>query len=85
MLGSVLHLSIFCRTLVFKWKVLSTKGSRTKAKSFFSVLKFLFRRRVGLLLPFLKNIMRKHGGKASSFCSSSLALFLDCVEVIFYH
>lgn len=60
------------------------RGPEQRPKAFF-LLKFLFRRRVGLLLPFLKNIMRKHGGKASSCCSSSLALFLDCVEVIFYH
>lgn len=59
MLGSVLHLSMFCKALVFKWKVLSKKGSRTKAKSFFlRFIKrktFLSKRRMGLPLPFLKN------------------------------
>lgn len=59
MLGSVLHLSMFCKALVFKWKVLSKKGSRTKAKSFFLRFvkrkTFLSKRRMGLPLPFLKN------------------------------
>lgn len=35
MLGSVLHLSMFCKALVFKWGVSSKKGSATKAKIFF--------------------------------------------------
>lgn len=92
MLGSVLHLSMFCKALVFKWKVLSKKGSRTKAKSFFVCFvkrkTFLSKRRMGLFAAVFEEHYEKHGGEARSFCSSFnsfISRFISGLfEVIFY-
>lgn len=74
MLGSVLHLSMFCKALVFKWKV-KEGVLKKKAKSFFCVFcqkkknsTFLSKRRTGLTAAVFEE--KKHGGEARGFCSS---------------
>lgn len=68
MLGSVLHLSMFCKALVFKWKVWSKKGSGKKGQKLFCVfcqkkkknLHFFYpKEEWASLLQFLKNVRKK--------------------------
>lgn len=83
MLGSVLHLSMFCKALVFKWKVLSKKWVHNKGQKLFLCVFvkreknfFLSERRVGTSL--LTNIVKRRGGEVFYFLfflSLSLLLF----------
>lgn len=72
MLGSVLHLSMFCTALVFKWKSCQRRGLRTRPNDFFFFFKcvfsqkirvkntFLFKRRRELSEVRFKKAMKKH-------------------------
>lgn len=80
MLGSALHLSMFFKALVFKWKVCQRKGlEKAKSSLFFILTKSR---------P-LKSFVKNNGGKVWSFCSS-FNLFISgfisgLFEVIFYY
>lgn len=72
MLGSVLHLSMFCTALVFKWKSCQRRGLRKRPNDFFFFFKcvfsqkirvkntFLFKRRRELSEVRFKKAMKKH-------------------------
>lgn len=74
MLGSALHLSMFFKALVFKWKVCQRKGLQ-KAKSSFFFCFILKKSRP--LKSFVKTMEVKFGVFVLPSTCSSLVLFLD--------
>lgn len=92
MFASVLLLSLFCKALVFKWNVWSKRGAEQRPEVVFWVLSFV--RRKTFLCKEKKNgpiaaALEKYFAKEIKLTvfvlpRSSLALFLDFVEVIFH-